>query len=425
MVVRDPIYGMITIPAGIRSLLDTPEVRRLSYVRLLNTVSPTLAVLGELRRYSHTLGVLHLCSKVQLPGFSMVEREALAASVLLHDIGTPPFGHLFEYHLREKFSWDHEKVIKAVLRGTHVPENTAHQIFAGRTIEFAKALERTRVPLELVEQIVTGGHPLSQLLFGSLDLDNLDNVSRMAWALGVQGGQPEVATALAEHLSVDRECRVCLAESRGAELVARWLLLRRSVYEIIVFDGPTVAAQAVLSAAIQRAIELGELTVDDSYLSDEELLFRLRSLNETKDSISREYFGRLPEPVFVIQVAGTLQSLGLPSRDAGVQLAEDAVRHALPRHKALGYVFVDKGTFEKHVRFHDRDGARAWCAGSQSASVVFYGFSRTRGRPGMARSARASEYILEHLGVPQEGVLRTLAWDSTRNRDQLSLTDQT
>src|SRR5437870_336364 len=112
MKVHDPLYGTFKLAGRWLPLLFTPEVRRLSQIRLLNTLTPSLATLGELRRYSHTLGVLHLCQLNQRGPFSVEERDALAASVILHDIGTPPFGHLFEYHLRELAGWNHEAVIQ-------------------------------------------------------------------------------------------------------------------------------------------------------------------------------------------------------------------------------------------------------------------------------------------------------------------------
>src|SRR2546427_4285772 len=158
MRIHDPLYGYFEIPPSLESLVVTPEVRRLSQIRLLNCITPSLAALGEIRRYSHTLGVLYLSAQNSSPTYSEHEHRALSASVLLHDIGTPPFGHLFEYHLRELKGWTHEGIIKAILWGHHVPENRVHQIFAGRMLQFRNALKHSEISLALVEEIITGKH---------------------------------------------------------------------------------------------------------------------------------------------------------------------------------------------------------------------------------------------------------------------------
>src|ERR1051326_3831370 len=212
--VYDPLYGPFEIPARLEQLVLTPEVRRLSQIRLLNSLSPSVATLSEIRRYSHSLGVLHLCTQISRRDYSGEEQNALAVSVLLHDIGTPPFGHLLEYHLKEAIGWSHEDVIRSVLRRTHAPENVGHQIFAGHAVAFSRNLHDAGISLDLVEAIVTRQHPLSVLLFGSIDLDNLDNVARMAWGLGIVGSSMW-ATHLASVLGVSRDFRLQLTASAG------------------------------------------------------------------------------------------------------------------------------------------------------------------------------------------------------------------
>ena len=204
MIVQDPLYGRFHVPNRLVPLLFTPEVRRLAQIRLLNTLSPSLATLGDLRRYSHTLGVLHLALSCRDARYTPEERDALAASVILHDIGTPPFGHLMEYHLKEQADWSHEDVIHSILWGLHAPENRAHQIFAGRSLTVRTVLRRVGIELELVQAIITRRHPLSTLLFGSVDFDNLDNVTRMAWALGIPFRR-SLSSDLARGLSVTRD----------------------------------------------------------------------------------------------------------------------------------------------------------------------------------------------------------------------------
>lgn len=417
MIVYDPLYGRFPIPPYLSRLILTPEVRRLSQIRLLNTLSPSIAALGELRRYSHTLGVLYLCEKNKSPGYSEDERKALATSVLLHDIGTPPFGHLMEYHLREKGGWSHEGIIMAVLWGFHAPENRAHQIFGGRTIEFQSMLKSSKISLELVEAVVTGKHPLSVLLFGTIDLDNLDNIARMAWALGISGG-PELATRLASALVVSRDFRLQLSSAEERQTVQQWAALRRSVYEVVVFDPPTVAAQAVLSEAIGIALRVDALCEDDWSLSDEGLLELLRAGPHTKDAITREYLGILPSMVFYVQVAGTLEELGLRDRASAKTVVEEAIRREFPTERVLGYVFVDNGTFEKKLTFYDPNSQDTWEEGQRSTSIILHGFVRSQKKnlPG-ARCKRAVRHLLDHLGISADRLKRCQIGPSTEETD--------
>lgn len=63
--------------------------------------------------------------------------------------------------------------------------------------------------MTLVEAIITKKRPLSLLLFGTLDLDNLDNVARMAFAVGIDGGA-NTAVRIASELAVGSENKLYL-----------------------------------------------------------------------------------------------------------------------------------------------------------------------------------------------------------------------
>ncbi len=138
MIVWDPIYGRFDTPSFLERLILAPEVRRLRDVRLLNTPSPSLPTLSEIRRYSHTLGVLHLALTNPHIGVQKEELRALAASILIHDAATPPLAHLLEYYLRDRTGWDHESALPQLLTGHHVIENVAHQILPGEELKFKR-----------------------------------------------------------------------------------------------------------------------------------------------------------------------------------------------------------------------------------------------------------------------------------------------
>lgn len=397
MLIYDPIYGRFETPPFLDEILSSPEVRRLSEIRLLNASTPSLATLGEIRRYSHTLGVVYLC--LQNPHFGLSESEvkALLASVLVHDAGTPPFAHLLEYYLDDKFMWSHEGILPALLTGNAAPENAAHQVYRGIQICFRKLCERANIDFGLVLKIVKKEEPISKLIFGSLDFDNLDNVIRMAWALGLSP-QRENVLLLASKLSV-RSDGMVLLERRFSEAVEWWAKLRRQVYSIIVFDEPTSAAQAVLSRAIRIAIHKDTLQKEDWSRFDEDLIRFLSGKNpEAKDLLRSRYLGQLPECLFVAHAKGKLSDFRFSTRDQAAQKVEEFGKKAFGID-CLGFVFVDRGAFEKRLEFADPRTNESWVIGKKSESVVFYCFEKTTARLGKFDVASVAENFLKEIGA--------------------------
>lgn len=405
MIVYDPLYGQFEIPRFLDRLLATPEVRRLSEIRLLNTLTPSLATLGEIRRYSHTLGVLFLSMQNSYMGYSVDEVKALYASVLLHDTGTPAFAHLFEYLLDEKYSWDHETVIERLMYGQHVAENIASQLFHGRSISYEKVCRSVGVDFDTVVAIISKQHPLSEFLFGSLDLDNLDNVARMGWALGLNTSS-SFAVELATQLAVSQSGRVELPASKGREAVHQWLKSRKAAYQVIAFDAPTIAAQAVLSDAIQTVMDSNGFVQDDWTKSDTDLIHYLETNEETSSQIKNEYYGNLPAHVFTVQFEGTLRGLGFDSRSEAREMIEESIARCMARSRPLGYIFVDKGAFSKRVKFFDRRSNEWWSEGEFSESVVFYGFCRSPSDVSPKVKERALERFFEMAGVNTDAIVR-------------------
>jgi hypothetical protein len=420
MQVQDPLYGRFELPPRLARIALAPEVRRLSQIRLLNTLSPSLATLGELRRYSHTLGVLHLCLSSKHGEFSEDEAIALAASVLLHDIGTPPFGHLMEYHLREATNFHHESVIDSILWGRHVPENTAHQLFGGRPPEIRKRLREESIPLHYVEAIVNRKHPLSALLFGSIDLDNLDNVTRMAWALGLKF-DPTVTLELAKGLSVSRAGELQLGELRFRGHLDAWAAIRRRIYEILIFDPLTVATQAVLSEAIELAFRFEIITEPDWSLYDELLLDRLQKHPTTKQLIVKDYLGEPPNLIFALQLAGSFEEYGLQRRQDLQVVIAGALKETFGKAKTFSYALVERGSFEKKLQFYDPDTGQPWHFGHTSESIVAYGFLRSSYRLSADRARSAAKKLLSALKADPNRVLKLrISGNSAEEGDEKS-----
>lgn len=372
MIVHDTLYGRFELPSFLTPLLTAPEFRRLAEVRLININSPALSALADVRRYSHTLGVLHLATRNQLINFGKDEHRALLASIIVHDAGTPAFAHLFEYQLSEQFQWDHETVVPAILTKRHHVDAGLHQFYATRRPEFEKLCGVAKIDFELVLAILNRRHPGSKLVFGTVDFDNLDNVARMSWMLGMRF-DISVVLQLAEALGADAASPLLLSETQRSNL-EKWAALRRQAYEVLVFDGPTVAGQAVLSSLISEALRTKTLSVDDWHYNDHQLLGVLQSMSpNAKDRLQRDFYGALPELRLMLQVTDATHPLFvMKSRDIA-----DLIKTFLTRSRithAYGYCLKDHGTFEKRITAVDPTSGLTWSMGSRSNSLVLYGF---------------------------------------------------
>jgi HD superfamily phosphohydrolase len=377
MVIHDPLYGTFELPDYLAELLYSPEFARLKRVSLLNSHSPSLASLGEVRRYSHTLGVIRLALLNSLLPLSKQEIRAFLASLIVHDAGTPAFAHLFEYVLSEEYGWNHEAAAEAVLLARHHPDGHLHQFFRGGTVKYRSLCQRNGIDFNLVMEFVSQKRHHSKLIFGSLDLDNLDNVARMAWHLQIPFDIKAIEE-LARNLSISPSGELALPRSQEAHLTV-WQQIRSAAYNVLVFDGPTVAGQAVLARVIHHAITAGAISDLDWSYDDDELLRALeQSSTWARRALNNDYFRSQPKLCLIYKVErgyGTARYAGF-SRSALVRRIEEFITtRAGPKARVYGHILFDRGTFSKELDFIDPDSGVAWSSGTRSASIVVYGFA--------------------------------------------------
>jgi len=394
MIIHDPIYGRFETPPFLDVLIMSPEVRRLADVRLLNAPSPSLATLSEIRRLSHTLGVVYLALQNALMNLSEDEVKALLAAILIHDAATPPFAHLLEYYLKDQSGWDHESAIEGMLTGHNVPGNLAFQILPGEAIVYKKLCERADIDFDIVLDITSKRHRAASLLFGTMDFDNLDNVLRMNWALGLPCNK-DAFLALARNIQVSLDGTLLLPRGFEGEAV-EWANARKQAYEVIVFDELACSAQAVLTKAIRRHLAQDKAGEAERVRvqRDQDLVEILRRSPTTKIFMLK-HFANLPRLAFCHREEGSLQSLGFASRDAAIDWIEDAAKVRGKISNPVGYVLVDKGTFSKRLVFEDPNSRQTWETGETSASLVFYCFVPSNSRS----SSLAKEALQEQLKI--------------------------
>lgn len=409
MIAADPLYGPIDIPAWLDAILLTPEVQRLREVRLINTTTPHLAALSDTRRYTHTVGVLALALRVypRLAGeFSQVEREALLIAAVLHDVGTPPFAHLFEYLLKAASGWTHEGMLKHIVAGDYRPEGRYHQVYYGNQLALNRALRDRPAQTSLALEYVEGRGALGGLIAGRLDLDNIDNVYRMCSLLGFRPDMDE-ALALTDGLGIGDGRPLVLGQTLA--YIERWRAWRRKAYEVLAFDESSLQGQAMLTDALSFSLGNGLLSEEEWSMTDEDLLTYLfqkgRQYPPLRSVIQRFKVGDFYAPLFVgwYQIPKGEDDLRLPER-------REALRAALEERlsfEVCPYVFYDNGTFEKElpVSVHKDGAVIDRVIGSTSSSTIAAVFT-PRKSPAKRASREAVIEVLQEFGLKSDALIR-------------------
>ena len=371
------------LPEWLTPLILAPEVQRLRDVRLINTVTPTLGALSDVRRLTHALGVTWLGVQL-LEGSgqlaSSAGRDFLAACVL-HDVGSPAFAHLYEYVLKGQQGWTHEGAVRDIIFGQSRPEKRYHQVYFGKNLRVLDTLEQMSASVDNVLNIILGRGELGDLLAGTLDIDNVDNVGRMAWALGL-GPDTRSLVELARNLRSSSIPGEIAIPRRLLGVVAHWSDLRRQAYDALSFDVTALAGQAMLTEAFYELLEQGDIGPEQWYLTDEQMLRHMLSIGSAhvQESVRRFSVGDYYRTVYLgwygdcqpLVDVRTLKGL----RDLQARLTEAVGVRCTP------YVMVDNGTFSKRIQFRLRDdgeeGDQEFAFGERSRSYVVGVFTPAR-----------------------------------------------
>jgi len=374
MKIFDELYGLIEIPEYLTSIITSPELQRLRDVRLLNVFSTPLAGLSDIRRLTHTLGVMGLFLRLKplllrTANLDTNMCKTVEVACLIHDVATPAFAHLFEWELLRTKGWNHESQCESLIKGNYGPENIYHQIYYQNQLSLHKRILNLGIDPEQVWLTITGKAQFGQLLCGSIDLDNIDNVVRMHNALGL-GKRTSEALTIIDSIIPHKSQLIIRKEAYSA--IQSWIQARKSCYDIIVFDEQTLSSQAMLGQLIVHAIDAGILSEEYWYLTDDQLLHKLLDFQLGKEIVKR------------LVVGNPFAVLGIYWYDFDKQIAEQLASYDT-RQKicselsselkvpCLIYYFRDKGTFSKKLNIligDSYENGKTQSIGEQSDSMV-------------------------------------------------------
>lgn len=279
---RDPLYGEIEFASPIAELIATPAVQRLKRIRLSNIDSIDMPAIAGVSRFEHVLGVCHLAHLVGVPDISEVDAATLRAACLLHDIAITPFGHLLEEALRYSGTeYSHEDKLASLFAGADDEIGGLElQLFEGAQAGVATWAREFFGPgfQKQLSEIVTsilGANRWGKLVAGAIDLDNIDNVVRLAHRIGLPFS-PHLPSELTGSIQAVSEVGVVWSE-RSIPLIEEWVHLRRDLYGCLMFARRDFVAKSMMTVAIVEGRMNGQLGVAgyEWTLTDDELIQRL------------------------------------------------------------------------------------------------------------------------------------------------------
>ena len=192
-----PIHGFITISPLMKSIIDTPEFKRLHQLRQLGATYLVFPSANH-TRFEHSIGVSHLAEKLitnlqkTQPELEITDKmiELVQIAALVHDIGHGPFSHLYD------------DIVVKLGRPSH--EERGIKIFCNLVTKYNIKLNTSEVKM-IINMINPTDECKNNYLFQivankvcSVDVDKLDYIQRDSYHLG-----------LSQNINYDRIINMC------------------------------------------------------------------------------------------------------------------------------------------------------------------------------------------------------------------------
>lgn len=410
--VWDPLYGRMDLSPLEYSLVTTPEVQRLRYIRMCNINSMLVTGASEISRFEHSLGVLRLTHEWIHANANFVSNSdaiSLQAAALLHDIQTGPFGHSFQYILEDndiKGDFSHDDLVHGK-QATYYQDLPVNASFAGKPFLSKELLDRH---WHIVASIIRGEGPYGKLISGSIDLDNIDNVIRLAYHVGLaSSGDSEIAIGIAKALRPNAE--TLAISSTAIPLITRWQEIRHRLYEFLLLDWAEFSAKAMLTNAMELAVQHGLVGSDSWILTDDELFFYLEqeAIGESQDVadvIKKLRRGELNYPIGLFRSFSTSAYWELSAirnkRDLESRLAIYSKTKLKFRTRYIVHYILDQKKTDRAVEVVTAETGTRKIIGNDSHALLIGVFSSAAPPNSNVHSSIAQEAmrLLNEFGIP-------------------------
>ena len=278
--IMDALYGEITLSAEINDLSGCPLVQRLRRVRQSNIDSLSMPGIANISRYEHSIGVAHLASRIGFRNrISNRDLLIIQSAGLIHDTGITPFGHLAEEALQYiGNSYAHEKKWNTLFGSNDGGElgGVDLQLYLGHESGLKPWAHRVfgvraEQALRDIFAALIGEGKYGRCISGDVDLDNLDNVVRIAYHMGLEVDR-QLPLKIAERITDSNETEGAIFADDAVNYIITWLAIRETVYNHLMLSRDDFCGKAMLLSAMVLAFERNHLSPSDWKITDDDLI---------------------------------------------------------------------------------------------------------------------------------------------------------
>jgi hypothetical protein len=268
-ILRDAVHGDIELEPLEVELMDTPEFQRLRGIKQLGTACLVYPSATH-TRFEHCLGTSWMARRMiealrRTGAISPCEETAIRVAALLHDISHIPFGHTLE---------DERRVLSR-----HDKDQSRFTYFLLES-SLAQRLRNSGYQDQVLRILRGEAGFASEIVTGAITADLLDYLRRDTYFVGfTQYYDPRVFQSFIledGRFVVNLEKHGMLRRDALSELI-NLLRIRYTLSERVYFHHTKIASGAMISKAVELAIESGLRLEDLRRLKDETLVWTLRN----------------------------------------------------------------------------------------------------------------------------------------------------